>query len=105
VGETQDVSLLGPGLLSDLERFTITLSCDGKVHERGKGSNVLGSPLVAIAHLISVIAKQPNAAPLQAGEIVTTGTLTPALPVHAGQKWTTDLDGISLPGLSVLFQA
>ncbi len=35
------------------------------------------------------------------GEIVTTGTLTRALPVAAGETWTTALHGIALPGLSV----
>ncbi len=105
VGEPLDVNLLGPEVLTDLEQFTITLACDGEVQEQGLGSNVLGSPMVAIAHLISVIAKQRDASPLQAGELVTTGTLTPALPVLAGQKWTTNLEGIALPGLSVLFEA
>ncbi len=104
VGEPQDINGLGPGVLSDLARFSVTLSCDGHMHERGQGSNVLGSPLSAIEHLIAVIAKQPNASPLQAGELVTTGTLTPALPVDAGQNWTTNLDGIALPGISVLFE-
>jgi 2-keto-4-pentenoate hydratase len=64
----------------------------------------VGSPLLAVAHLINVIAKQPYALPLQAGEIVTTGTLTAALPINAGQIWTTKLDGIALPGLSVSFE-
>ena len=104
VGEPQNVNRLGPGVISDLERFAISLSCDGDVRERGRGSNALGSPLLAVAHLINVIAKQPHALPLQAGEIVTTGTLTAALPINAGQIWTTKLDGIALPGLSVSFE-
>lgn len=105
VGEPLEVGRLGPGVVSDLENFTITLSCDGNVRERGQGSNVLGSPLKAVAHLIDVIAKQPHASPLQPGELVTTGTLTPALPIHAGQNWTTKLKGIALPGISVSFEA
>lgn len=104
VGEPQEVSRLGPGVVSDLETFTITLSCDGNVRERGRGSNALGSPLRAVAHLIGVIAKQPHASPLQSGELVTTGTLTAALPIHAGQNWTTNLNGIALPGISVSFE-
>lgn len=104
VGEPQEVGRLGPGVVSDLETFTITLSCDGNVREQGRGSNALGSPLRAVAHLIGVIAQQPHASPLQSGELVTTGTLTAALPIHAGQNWTTNLNGISLPGISVLFE-
>jgi 2-keto-4-pentenoate hydratase len=39
--------------------------------------------------------------PIQAGEIVTTGTLTPALPIRTGETWTTNLSGIDLPGLTL----
>ena len=105
VGERQDVKQLGPTVISNLERFTINLSCDGDVRERGQGSNALGGPLNAVAHLIAVIAKQPRALPLQPGELVTTGTLTAALPIQAGQTWTTNLNGIALPGISVSFEA
>ena len=105
VGEPQEVSQLGPGVVSDLETFTITLSCDGHVRQRGRGSNALGSALRAVAHLIGVIAQQPHASPLQPGELVTTGTLTAALPIHVGQNWTTSLKGIALPGISVSFEA
>jgi 2-oxo-3-hexenedioate decarboxylase len=104
VGEPLDVNRLGPGVISDLERFTITLLCDGNICERGRGSNALGSPLTAVAHLIGVLANQPHALPLRAGEIVTTGTLTAALPIVAGQSWNTELDGIALPGISVTFE-
>ena len=105
VGEPRDVSQLGPTVISDLEQFTITLASDGDVQDQGQGSNALGNPLRAIAHLINVIAKQPQANPLQAGELVTTGTLTAALPIQAGQIWVTSLHGIALPGISVSFQA
>ena len=105
VGEPLEVSRLGPAAISDLETFMITLSCDGNLRERGQGSNVLGSPLRAVAYLIDVIAKEPEASPLKSGELVTTGTLTPALPIHAGQNWTTKLNGIALPGISVSFEA
>jgi 2-keto-4-pentenoate hydratase len=38
-----------------------------------------------------------------AGEIVTTGTLTRALPVSAGETWTTELTGVGLDGICVRF--
>jgi 2-oxo-3-hexenedioate decarboxylase len=41
--------------------------------------------------------------PLAAGEIVTTGTLTRALPVKPGETWSTTLSGVALPGISVRF--
>ncbi len=46
--------------------------------ERGQGSNVLGGPLSALRHLVELLARDPHNPPLQAGEIITTGTLTRA---------------------------
>jgi 2-oxo-3-hexenedioate decarboxylase len=73
------------------------------VVDRGTGANVLGSPLLALAHFIGVLANQPDAPALRAGEIVTTGVLTDAHPVKAGETWTTSLRGLPLPGLTVTF--
>ena len=103
VGEPQAVEGLGTDLIAALESFSIALSCDGEVREVGIGSNVLGSPLAAIAHLIAVLAKQPQYEPLQANEMVTTGTITTAQSVRVGETWRTELRGIALPGLSVKF--
>lgn len=36
--------------------------------------------------------------------MVTTGTLTTALPVHPGEAWQTELEGIALPGMTVAFE-
>jgi 2-keto-4-pentenoate hydratase len=99
VGEPQSVEGFGSDLVSQLERFTIALSCEDSVRDRGRGSNVFGGPLAAAAHLISLLAKQPQA--LRTGELVATGTLTLALPMLAGETWSTALDGIALPGVSV----
>jgi 2-keto-4-pentenoate hydratase len=41
--------------------------------------------------------------PLQANEMVTTGAITTALSINAGETWRTELEGIALPGLSVEF--
>ena len=87
-----------------LRAFTITLTrADGRM-VRGGGANVLDTPLLAFAHLAEGLAAQSRFAPVQAGELVTTGTLTAALPVSPGQTWTTVLDGIDLPGLSITFE-
>jgi 2-oxo-3-hexenedioate decarboxylase len=74
------------------------------VLDRGAGENVLGSPLLALGHLVELLAKQPDAPPLCAGEIVTTGTLTDAHPVAAGEAWSTEIRGLPLPGMNVRFQ-
>ncbi len=105
IGPPQPVSRLGRDVVAALESFTLTLSCDARHIETGKGSNVLGSPLAALTHLLSVLATQPQYAPLQAGEMVTTGTLTTAQSVHAGETWRSDVRGIALPGLAVTFSA
>ena len=38
-----------------------------------------------------------------AGEIITTGTLTQALPIARGEAWTTGLAGIALDPIGVTF--
>ncbi len=101
LGEPVPVDRLGTDPIKALESFSVTLSRDGEALETGKGSNVLGGPLAAIAHLIAELAGQPASPPLEAGEMVTTGTLTAAYPVKPGEHWTTELQGIPLPGLSV----
>jgi 2-keto-4-pentenoate hydratase len=84
-----------------LRRFEVVLSRDGTEQARGVGANVLGSPLLAFAHLIEVLARQSRFPAVQAGEIVSTGTLTGLQPVSAGETWSTTLSGIDLPGLSI----
>lgn len=103
VGKPQAVDTLGADLQEALAAFTLALSCDGQLIETGQGANVLGNPLAAVAHLMQVLASQLPHQPLQAGEIVTTGTVTSAYAVQAGQTWQTALEGIDLPGLSVAF--
>lgn len=103
LGPQQPIGRLGADAVDRLERFVLTLSCDGADVEVARGSNVLGNPLNAIAHLVGVLARQPGARPIEAGELVTTGTVTAAWPVAAGQRWQTAIDGIDLPGLGVEF--
>lgn len=103
VGKRQPVDTLGAELHGALAAFTLALTCDGQLMETGKGANVLGNPLLAVVHLMQVLASQLPHQPLQANEIVTTGTVTSAYSVQAGQTWQSVLEGIALPGLSVAF--
>jgi 2-keto-4-pentenoate hydratase len=84
-----------------LRSFTIRLLRNGVQQATGGGANVLDSPLLAFAHLAEVLAEQSRFEPVQAGEIVTTGTLTAAPAVAAGETWSTTLGGIYIPGLSI----
>jgi 2-oxo-3-hexenedioate decarboxylase len=63
----------------------------------------LGGPLSALRHLVALLARDPINPPLAAGEIVTTGTLTRALPIAPGEIWTTALTGVGLAPLRVRF--
>lgn len=103
IGKPQVVERLARDPLGALESFTLALACNGEVRESGRGANVLGSPLAALAHLVAVLSRQPDFRPLQADEIVTTGTITAAQPVRIGEVWNTELEGIALPGLTVEF--
>jgi len=84
-----------------LRGFEVVLSRDGAQQARGVGANVLGSPLLAFAHLAEVLSAQSRFAPVQAGEIVSTGTLTGLAPVSPGEVWSTTISGIDLPGSSI----
>ncbi|MFO1284607.1 MAG: decarboxylase [Burkholderiales bacterium] len=86
-------------IASLLPTFEVTLRRDGTIVERGIGANVLGSPANALLHLRDVLAAQPKHPPLAAGEIVTTGTITDAWPVAAGETWTSDYGALPLRGL------
>jgi len=84
-----------------LRSFTIALSRGEELAAEGGGASVLDSPLLALAHLVHVLAGLPLFPPIAAGEVVTTGTLTRALPIERGQTWSTTLAGIALPGLTI----
>ncbi|MFO1315846.1 MAG: fumarylacetoacetate hydrolase family protein [Burkholderiales bacterium] len=86
-----------------LPRFELTLRHGDRVVDRGVGANVLDSPALALAHLARVLATQSAAAPLAAGEFVTTGTVTDAWPIAPGETWSSDYGDLGIPGLAVRF--
>lgn len=87
-------------LARQLHDCRVTLSRDGKVVEQGVGANALGHPATALAHLAEVLARQAQFEPLAPGEIITTGTLTAAMPIKAGETWSSRYEG--LPGVTGL---
>lgn len=87
----------------ELATFGVELCCNGSVVQRGGGALVLDSPLLALRHLVRLLADDPGNPPLQAGEVVSTGTLTLAMPVHAGERWTTRVSGIPLEEIALQF--
>ena len=92
------------GWAAALAGFGVTLARGGDVVAEGHASHVLGGPIDALRFLVEEIARFPGNAPLQAGEIVTTGTLTDAQPVRPGERWSTALEGIGIDGIAVEFR-
>jgi 2-oxo-3-hexenedioate decarboxylase len=103
VGEQVPVASI-PDCARRLRELRVALRKGDVVAAEGSGANVLGSPLLAFAHLVEVLARLPQCPPVAAGEVVTTGTLTPALDVAPGETWSTTISGIALPGLTITFK-
>ena len=103
LGPPRPVASLGSDVIGKLIDFSVTLSCNGKIMDHGRGANVLDSPLSALRHLVEVLDTDPFNPPLRAGEIITTGTLTRAFPVAPGETWSTTIDGIALDGVTLKF--
>ena len=112
-GALHGAYLLGPGQAisagdagawrSALADFTVTLIRDGAPADTGHARNVLDGPLTALRHLVELLADDPANPPLAAGEFVTTGTVTRALPVAPGEVWETRVEGLALPGFRLAF--
>jgi 2-oxo-3-hexenedioate decarboxylase len=88
---------------SELSRFEIDLFRNGAHIDHGAAINVLDGPLLALRHLADTLVQDEHSPSLAAGEIVTTGTLTRAFPVAAGEEWTTQLTGIPLEAARIRF--
>ncbi|MGB7977186.1 MAG: hydratase [Roseiarcus sp.] len=88
---------------SELSRFEIDLFRNGAPVDHGVAANVLDGPLLALRHLAETLAQDPESPSLAAGEVVTTGTLTRAFPVAAGEEWSTKLTGIPLEAARIRF--
>ena len=84
-----------------LTGFEIALFKDGTEVDRGVAANVLGGPLSALRHFVEGRQSDPLGRPLQPGDIITTGTVTRAFPVARGERWSTQLTGLPLPGLEL----
>ena len=84
---------------TELAALKVELLRDGTVIDEGRGANVLDGPLTALRIWVDAMLAQPHGWPIEAGHIVTTGTLTDAAPLLPGQWWTTRLSEPRLSGL------
>ncbi len=87
--------------VSQLPEFALTLRRGGDEIERGTGANVLGSPALALRHLVEIARERGT--PVGAGEVITTGTLTNAWEVNPGETWSSDYGTLGVPGLTITF--
>jgi 2-oxo-3-hexenedioate decarboxylase len=90
-------------LVDQLHDCKVTLKKNGTVADRGVGANALGHPASALAHLAAVLSRQPQFEPIAAGEIITTGTLTAAMPIKPGEVWSSEYEGLPVTGLTLTF--
>lgn len=86
-----------------LSSFSLVLMRNGDKVDHGHASNVLGGPLTAVKNVVDVLARDPYNRPLEAGEFVTTGTVTRAFPIARGECWQTSIEGAPFEGLKVTF--
>lgn len=90
-----------PALAAQLSRFTVCLRKGGQIVAEGSGRHSLRSPALCLEELAAAIARRSPGEPLSAGELVSSGTLTDAQPIAAGESWTAVVDGIELPPLAL----
>jgi 2-keto-4-pentenoate hydratase len=88
-------------LVDELARFKVRMMKSRELVEEGSGKNSLKSPALCVAELGAAIAKRFPSHPLSAGEIVSSGTLTAGQLTSKGDVWTAEIEGISLPSLTV----
>jgi len=92
-------------LSADLAAVHVELFCGESKADEGHGHAVLDGPLNALRLWVDAMAAQPQQWPIEAGDVVTTGTLTDAWPLVAGQRWSTRLSDARLPGLGLRVEA
>lgn len=90
-----------PTLVEELPRFKVRVKKNGELVEEGSGKNSLKSPALCLAELGAAIARRFPSQPLGAGEIVSSGTLTAGHLTSQGELWTAEVEGISLPSLTL----
>ncbi|MBL8302781.1 MAG: hydratase [Ideonella sp.] len=90
-----------PTLAQDLAALRVELLCDGRVVDRGEGSNVLDGPLNALRLWVDAMDQHTPGWPVRPGDCVTTGTITDAWPLQPGQTWSTTLSDGRLAALTL----
>ena len=88
-------------LAADLSALQVELWGDGELRDRGQGAIVLDGPLHALQAMVEAMARTTPHWHIVAGDVVTTGTITDAWPLLAGQRWQTRLSDARLADLTL----
>ena len=72
----------------DLREHSVRLLKNGEEASQGRGANVLGDPRLALTWLVNEVAEFDGG--VKAGELVTTGTCVPPVPIAAGDQLDAD---------------
>jgi 2-oxo-3-hexenedioate decarboxylase len=88
-------------LVDELPRSKVRMSKNGEFVEEGSGRNSLRSPALCLAELSAAIVRRFPTQKLSAGEIVSSGTLTAGHPADRSDLWTVEVEGLSLPPLTL----
>ena len=94
--EPEDVEKLA----TDLAAFTVRLLRNNELVEEGAAKNALKSPALCVGELADALKRRGGEA-LQAGDLITTGTLTTSLTMGAGEIWIASLSGIPPSSLTL----
>ena len=89
---------MDPISAEQLATFKLRLLKNGQVIEEGAGKNSLGSPLKCLAEFRL---HQSPEDPLHAGDLISTGTLTTARPIAAGETWSVEIEGLPISNLTL----
>jgi 2-keto-4-pentenoate hydratase len=90
-----------PKLVEALPKMKVRVSNNGEFVEEGSGRNSLKSPALCLAELSAAIKLRYPSEPLSAGEIVSSGTLTPGHRTDRNDVWTVAVEGLPLPPLTL----
>lgn len=104
VGEKLDITTARRETRAAISTFGVEMRSDNGRSCNGHARNVLGGPIGALKFLVEEIARYPNCEPLGAGELVTAGTLTEAMPARPGETWSARFEGIELKPLQLHFR-
>ena len=102
VGEPLPVTADHVGAIAEqLPIFSVKLHRNDALVAEGSGRNCLRSPALCLGELASAIAKREGAEPLNAGELVSSGTLTEPQPLSPWEAWHVTVEGLGVPSLTL----